>query len=76
MKYVKVYQAKDEMDANLLLGYLESFGIKAVTQESSVNTPPFLSGDARSTVMNLVPRDIFVHEDKALEALELIKQVR
>ena len=76
MKLIKIYQAKDEIDASLILGYLESNGIKAMAAEASSNTPPSFSGDARSTVMHLVPRDILVAEDKSQEALELIKEVR
>jgi hypothetical protein len=76
MKLVKIYQAKDEIDGSLIVGYLESNGIKAFAGEAAVNTPSMLSGDARSTVQHLVPRDIFVREDRAVEAAELINEVR
>ena len=60
MKLTRVYQAKDEMDASLIIGYLESNGIKALANEAGSNMPPLLSGEGRSTVMHLVPRDIYV----------------
>lgn len=76
MKLQRIYEAKDELDASLILGYLESYGIKAVINQSTVNMPPMFSGDARSTVAHLVPRDIFVPEEAAEEALKLIHEVR
>ncbi len=76
MKLVKVYQAKDEIDAALIVGFLENEGIKAFDNEASVNMPPFLSGEYRSMMTHMIPRDIFVDESQAEEAKTLINEVR
>lgn len=69
MKYSKVYQAKDEVDASLLVGYLESNGIKAVIQ-STDDIAHRISGT------RVMPRDIYVPEEKLEEAIQLIQEVR
>ncbi len=75
MKLQKVYQAKDEIDAQLLVGFLEANGVKAFATQGG-NTQPLLSGEGRSTVAHLAPRDIFVEENDVDLAIGLIQSVR
>lgn len=72
----KVYQAKDEIDANLIVGYLVNNGIKAVAMQSTDNMPPLFSGEFRSMARHMVSQDIFVPEPDADEAMRLIHEVR
>lgn len=69
MKTKLVYNAKDEIDAALTVGFLENHGVEAHTAASKLPTP-WLAENASSAML---PRGVYVRERDTEKARAFLK---
>lgn len=70
MKTVHIYDAEGEIEANLVQGFLESHGIKAFIGAAKISVGWMFN----ETVATRLPKGLYVLEDKAEQATNLLKE--
>ena len=71
MSFVQIHIARNEMDASIIKGHLESVDIKSIispiNNNSPLNSPWFPTQD--------IPYEVYVEEEKVEEAKRFLEQV-